>query len=591
MISVLRMLWPHVRRHRGALALAAMAMVGEVLTGLAAPWPLKFVFDSVLFRPDAAGKPQLRTSLSGHALVMLAVIGGAALTIALLDALFSYFDDRTTDVVAQRGIYELRRGLFSHFQRLTIAFHQDRDTRVGDLLSRLSGDIQALQDLAASGVSNIVTNGLTIVTMVGIMYWLDWRLASLAVAMTVPMYLMARHITTKMRHALRRARRQEGRVSAVLAESLTAIKLVQAFGLEEHENARLDGESRQSLDASLGAAKLQSILVPSLSMFSAVAVVSVTVYGGFLVVGGSITPGELLIFLSYLRSMQSPVRQLAKLSYAISKASAGVERINEAFTHEPRAEPARPRLLEDPVAGRVRFEGITFGYEPGAPVLSGIDLDVAAGQTVAIVGSTGSGKSTLMSLLPRFYDPWEGRVLIDDIDARELSLASLRSQIALVLQDSLIFRASIRENVAFGRPDATDSEIEAAAEAAGVGALVRRLEEGFDTVVSERGTSLSGGQKQCIGLARAMLKDAPIVILDEPTSSMDSITEKVVMEAYGRLATGRTTFVIAHRLATVRNADVVAVLDRGALVELGTPAKLMARKSRFAEFARTQALA
>jgi ATP-binding cassette subfamily B protein len=590
MISVLKILWPHVRRHHGALAVAALAMVGEVLTGLAAPWPLKFVFDSVLFSRDAAGKPRLRTALDGHALAVLAVVAGVALAIALLDGLFSYLDDRTTDIVAQRGIYELRRGLFSHLQRLTIAFHQDRDTRVGDLLARLSGDIQTLQDLAASGVSNIVTNGLTITAMVGVMYWLDWRLASLALALTAPMYLVARHTTTEMRHALRRARKQEGRVSAVLAESLTAIKLVQAFGLEDHEDARLDGESRKSLAAGLDAAKLQSRLVPSLSVFSAVSVISVTVYGSFLAVGRSITPGELLIFLNYLRSMQSPIRQVAKLSYAISKAGAGVERINDTFRHEPLAEPAHPRQLTAPVAGRVCFAGVSFGYVADAAVLSGIDLTVEAGQTVAVVGATGSGKSTLMSLLPRFYDPWEGRVLIDGIDVRELSLASLRSQVALVLQDSLIFRATIRENISFGRPDATDSEIEAAAEAAGVGALVRRLEDGFDSVVSERGTSLSGGQKQCIGLARAMLKNAPIVILDEPTSSMDSLTEQLVMEAFGRLAAGRTTFVIAHRLATVRNADVVAVLDGGALVELGAPAALLARDSRFAEFARTQAL-
>lgn len=589
MISVLKTLWPYLRRHRRSLIIAGVAMVGEVVTALATPWPLKIVFDSVLFIHSRAGKAQLRTVMDGHTIIILAAVAGAALLIALLDGLFSYLDDRTTDVVAQQSIYELRRGLFSHLQRLTIAFHQDRDTRLGDLLSRLSGDIQSLQDLAASGVSNVVTNGLTIAAMVGVMYWLNWRLATLAVALTVPMYIVARRTTTDMRHALRQARHQEGRVSAVLQESLTAIKLIQAFGLEEHENRRLEGESRKSLDASLDAAKLQSRLVPSVSVFSAIAVIAVTVYGVTLAVGRSITAGELLIFLGYLRNMQSPVRQLAKLSYSIGKASAGVERINETFRNEPLVE--SPRAIDvTGVAGRVQFNDVTFGYDPATPVLRGVNLTVEPGQVVALVGATGSGKTSLLSLLPRFYDPWQGQVIIDGDDVRDLSLRSLRAQIALVLQDSLIFRATIRENIAFGRPEASDDEIEAAAEAAGVGVFARFLEDGYDTVVSERGASLSGGQKQCIGLARAILKDAPIVILDEPTSSMDSLTEKLVMDGFARLAAGRTTFVIAHRLATVRNADVVAVLDHGQLVELGPPATLLRRDSLFAQFARTQAL-
>jgi ABC-type multidrug transport system fused ATPase/permease subunit len=378
-------------------------------------------------------------------------------------------------------------------------------------------------------------------------------------------------------------------VSAVLQESLTAIKLIQAFGLEDHESRRLEGESRKSLDASLDAAKLQSLLVPSVSMFSAVGLTAVTVYGVYLAVGRSITPGELLIFLGYLRNMQSPIRQLAKLSFAINKASAGVERIDDTFRNEPLVE--SPQAINvGAVAGNVEFSNVTFGYEPASPVLRGVNLTVEPGQVVALVGATGSGKTSLLSLLPRFYDPWEGSVAIDGHDVRDLSLRSLRAQISLVLQDSLIFRTTIRENIAFGRPEATDDEIEAAAEAAGVGVFAPLLEDGYDTIVSERGASLSGGQKQCIGLARAILKDAPIAILDEPTSSMDPLTEKLVMDGFARLSAGRTTFVIAHRLATVRNADLVAVLDHGQVIELGSPSALLERNGRFAEFARTQAL-
>ena len=588
MTAILATLWPYLRRHRRLLVLAAAAMAGEVVTALLMPWPLKFVFDSVLF-VQGDGK-QLRPRLGHHEVVLLVIISAAALAIALFDALFSYLDDRTTEVVAQRSIYELRRDLFSHLQRLSVAFHHHFDTQVGDLLARLSGDIQGLQDLASSGVSNLVTNGLTLVTMVGVMLWLDWRLALLAAVLTAPLLAVTRSTTLRMRLALRRARKQEGRVSAVLQESLSSIKLVQAYGREDYEEARLAGESSKSLEASLEAAILQARLSPAVTILSTLATVGVMLYGVVRVLDRSLTPGELLIFLGYLRSMQSPIRQLAKLSYQVGKASAGVERLNETFAVVPQVVERPDAKSIESVRGHIRFDHVTFGYLDGHAVLSDVSVEARAGQTIAIVGNTGAGKSTLLSLLPRFYDPWQGAITIDDVDVRDVTLASLRAQMSLVLQDSLIFRSTIRDNIAYGRPDASDEEIEAAAEAAGVGVIVQRLEQGYDAVVSERGSSLSGGEKQCVGIARAMLKAAPIVLLDEPTSSMDSFTERLVMQGLSRLMEGRTAFVIAHRLATVRNADLVVVMTDGRVVEVGSPAELLAGDSVFAELARTQAL-
>jgi ATP-binding cassette subfamily B protein/subfamily B ATP-binding cassette protein MsbA len=588
--DIVRILRPYLRHHRRLLLIAAGAMVGEVVTAILMPWPLKFVFDNVLFEKGAGGKPLLRQDLGGHGLLLLVLLSVAAIAIALFDALFSYVDDRTTEVVAQRSVFELRRDLFCHLQRLSVAFHQHLDTRVGDLLARLSGDIQALQDLASAGVSNLITNGLTLLAMLGVMLWIDWRLALLSAVLTTPLLVVARKTTLQMRLALRQARRQEGQVSAVLQESLTAIKLVQAYGREELEEARLQGASAKSLEASLEAAVLQARLNPSITVLSTIATVGVTLYGVFLVVGKSITPGDLLIFLGYLRGMQSPIRQLAKLSYQLGKATAGVERLNQVFAEVPQVV-ERPGAKEvRSVTGHIVFDHVSFGYSLARTVLDDVSLEASPGETVAIVGNTGAGKSTLVSLLPRFYDPTTGRVLIDGTDVRDLTLASLRAQIALVLQDSLIFRASVRENIAFGCPDASDDDIEAAAEAAGVGVIARRLPDGYDTVISERGTSLSGGEKQCIGIARAMLKAAPIVVLDEPTSSMDSFTERLVMDGLERLIEGRTTFVIAHRLATVRNADLVAVVQEGRLVETGTPAQLLAGDTIFAALARTQTL-
>ncbi|GAC1371152.1 MAG: ABC transporter ATP-binding protein [Actinomycetota bacterium] len=589
MIAVLRSLWPYLRRHRAWLALAMGAMLGEVVTGLLAPWPLKYVVDSVVFIHTPAGR-QVRTSLDAHALHLLILISVAALAIALLDGVFTYLDDRVTTLVSQVGVYELRRSLFTHLQRLSMAFHQHFDTQVGDLLSRLSGDIQALQDVASSGFSNLITNGLGLLTSVGVMLWLDWRLALVAVLFIVPMYLIAQRSLVKMRLALRTARRQEGKVSAVLQESLSSVKLVQAYGREAHEERRLATESTKSLEASLEAAALQSRLGPMVGWLSSLAMVAVTAFGVVLLVHRSITPGELLIFLGYVRGMSSPIRQLAKVSFGISKAAAGVERLDEAFARVPTVVELPTARELSGVAGSVRFENVSFGYGPEREIIKGVSLEVSPGQVVAIVGATGGGKSTLLSLLPRFFDPTVGRVLIDGVDVKEFTLASLRANISLVLQDSLIFRASLRENIAYGRPDAPFEEIEAAAIAASVDLIAQRLPDGYDTIVSERGSSLSGGEKQRIGIARALLKEAPIVILDEPTSSMDSLTERLVMQSLQKLLVGRTAFMIAHRLSTIRSVDLVAVLVDGRFVEVGPPDELLRRGGAFAELAQAQGM-
>jgi ATP-binding cassette, subfamily B, bacterial len=589
-LEILRAMWPYLRPYRRTLALALAAMVGETITALLAPWPLKFVFDRVLLVHHAHGQAHLRISLGGQQWVLLAVITAAAIVIAIVDALLTYFDTQLSEVASQKAVYELRRALFGHLQRLSIAYHHSAETRLGDLLSRLSGDIGALQDLAADGISNIVTNGLTLVSMIAVLVWLDWPMALAAIVLTLPMALYARRNTIVMREAMRQARRQEGRVAAVLQESLSYVKLVQAYNREEHESSRLTEASDHSLSANIRAATLLARLTPSVTLMSTVGYSLLIVLGVDRVVTDHLTPGELLVLLSYVRSTQSPIRQLAKLSYSVSKAGASLERIHEVLSVEPTVldrPGAAPLTIEEPAT--VNFREVTFGYASGRPVLHQVSLDADPGQLVALVGATGSGKSTLLSLLPRFYDPWSGAVLIDGHDVREFTLASLRSNVAVVLQDSLIFRTTVLENIAYGRPDATREEIIAAAEAAGVSVIAARLEDGYDTVVSERGASLSGGEKQCIGIARALLKDAPIVVLDEPTSAMDAHTERLVMNGVERLLASRTGFIIAHRLSTVMKAHLVAVLHDGRVIESGRPATLLDDpSSHFAGLARAQ---
>ena len=590
MIQILRALWPYLRPYRRWLYLALAAMVGETITGLLAPWPLKFVFDRILLVHRHGGDAQLRVRMDSSQWTLLAIIMAAAVGIAVVDSVLSYYDTRLSEVASQRAVYELRRTLFGHLQRLSVAFHQSVDTRLGDLLSRLSGDVGALQDLAAEGVSNVVTNGLTLISMAVVLFWLDWRMAVAAAVLTVPMALYTRANTRIMRQALRAARRQEGHVSAVLQESLSYVKLVQAYGREEHEASRLTEASDRSLAANIKAATLLARLTPSVSLMSTVGYALLVVLGVDRVVGGHVTPGELLVLLSYVRSTQSPIRQLAKLSYSVSKAGAGLERIREVLELQPtiREYPGAATLrVTGPVA--VSFRGVTFGYAPNRPVLDDVTLHVEPGELVAVVGATGSGKSTLLSLLPRFYDPWVGSIEIAGHDVRGLTLSSLRASVSLVLQDSLIFRTTVLDNIAYGRPDASWPEVIAAAEASGAAMVAARLEDGYYTIVSERGASLSGGEKQCIGIARAILKNAPIVVLDEPTSAMDAHTERLVMDGMDRLLQNRTGFMIAHRLATVMKADRVIVLEEGTIFESGPPSRLLAdRHSRFAALARAQ---
>lgn len=584
-------MWPYLRPHRKTLAVAGLAMIGETVTALLAPWPLKYVFDRILV-VSHHGRRAVLTHLGGSQWELLAAVTAVAVLIAAADAALTYFDTQLSEVASQKAVYELRRTVFGHLQRLSVAFHQSPDTRLGDLLSRLSGDIGALQDLAADGISNVVTNGVTLAAMAAIMFWLDWPMGLAAVAFTVPTALYTRRNTMTMRQAMKTARRQEGRVSAVLQESLSYVKLVQAYGREELEHSRLTEASDRSLEANIKAATLLARLAPSVSFMSAVGYALLVVLGADRVVNGHISPGELLVVLSYARSTQSPIRQLAKLSYSISKAGASLERLREVLGMEPTVT-NRPGAVElrPERAPAVAFRQVGFSYQEGRPVLNGVSFDVAPGELIAVVGHTGSGKSTLLSMLPRFYDPDAGAVLIDGQDIRAFSLESLRANIALVLQDSLIFRTTILENIAYGRPDATPAEIVAAAEAAGVGLVAARMEDGYQTVVSERGASLSGGEKQCIGVARALLKDSPIVILDEPTSAMDASTERLVMGGITRLIQGRTAFIIAHRLTTVLKADRVVVMEEGRIVEAGRPADLLAdERSRFAQLALSQFL-
>ena len=588
MRTAITLLRPYVSGYRARLALALAAMFGEVATALLMPVPIQRAIDLLVSAFRHAGSHARTATLSTSQYEQLILLTGALLAIALFDALFTYVDSSNSARVGQRTVTDLRRALYSHIQRLSLSFHHSTETRGGDLQLRLSGDVANVQGLISSVAGSLVTNAGTAVLMLGALVLLDWRLGAIVILGSIPVYLLSRHYRIKVRVAVRAARKQDGRVSAMLAETLSAAQLVQVLGREEHEAERLVDATEEGLSYGIQASEAQARVEPAVTLVTSAVTALTLLVAALLVVRGSLSIGLLTLALAYTRGTFSSMRQLAKLPIQVQRAAVSADRLAEVFALAPEVrDPVRPsRLSPGPLS--VEFDSVTFGYAPGRPVLNEFTWLVEPGSVVALVGPTGAGKSSALALVPRLYDVWEGAVRLGGRDVRDVRLAHLRSSVTLVLQESLLFRNTVWNNIAYGRPDAAKDDVMAAAEAAGVLTFVDELDGGFETIVSERGSTLSGGQKQCIALARAMLRRAPIVIMDEPTSSMDAATEQLVIRGIGRLIEGRTAIVIAHRLSTIRGADVVAVMEDGRLVQLGSPAQLLEQEGLFAYLSQIQ---
>jgi ATP-binding cassette subfamily B protein/subfamily B ATP-binding cassette protein MsbA len=588
MNAAIRLLGPYVKPYRRALGISLAAMIGEIFTALLLPVPVQRMVDTLVRTLSSrSGSHATFTDVAPH-LPVLGALSGIFLGIALLDGVFTYLDQRGTARVAQQALTDLRYALFDHLQRLSLSFHHDKDTRLGELQTRLSGDVSNLQDVLASQLSVVVTGFGTATFMIGALVWLDWRVGLAVILGSIPVYLIARHSSKQLRRAVRDARRQEGEVTAILAESLSAAKLVQVLGRESHEKRRLVSAASQELAFGLRAASLQARFQPLLGFSTALLTALALLIASLLVLQRRLTVGELTLVLVYTRAALASVRQVAKLPLQAQKAATAAERIGATFARVPTVrEPSVPqRLSAGPLD--VSFDGVVFGYVSDRPVINGVSWHIRAGSTVALVGPTGAGKSTLLSLVPRLYDPWQGSIRLGGVDVMQIAFRELRAAVTLVLQESLLFRDTLWNNIAYGRPEATSSEILAAAVAAGVNTFVDDLENGYKTVISERGQTLSGGQKQCVAIARALLRRAPIVIMDEPTSNMDSVTEQLVIEGMKRLVSEATAIVIAHRLSTIRHATRVAILERGRIVQEGTPAQLLREQGLYARLSRYQ---
>jgi ATP-binding cassette subfamily B protein/subfamily B ATP-binding cassette protein MsbA len=584
--TVWSLLRPYLRGHRLRLSVALAAMVCEVVTAMLLPVPVQSAVDLLVKAFRHAGDHARVPTLDAAQTQQLILLAGALVVIAVLDAGFSYLDSSNSTRVAQTAVTELRRALYNHLQRLSLSFHHARDTRIGDLQLRLDGDVTNLQNLIASVVSSMVTSAGTAVFMLVALVLLDWRLGAIVIAGSVPVYMLSRHYRRKVRLAVREARKREGHVSAMVVETLSAAKLVHVLGREEHEAGRLADATEAGLVYNLQAGEAQARLLPAVTLMTSGVTALTLLVSALLVVEGSLSLGLLTLALAYTRGTLSSMRQLAKLPVQTQRAVVSAERLAETFAQGTEVrDPAVPRALpQGPLD--VEFDHVTFGYLDGRPVLRDLTWRIEAGSAVALVGPTGAGKTTALALVPRLYDVWSGAVRLGGLDVREVAQADLRSKVTLILQESLLFRDTVWNNIAYGRPDASADEVLAAAEAAGVLSFADTLEQGLQTMVSERGSTLSGGQRQCIALARAMMRNAPVVIMDEPTSSMDTVTEQLVIRGIGRLVAGRTAIVIAHRLSTIRDADVVAVVEGGRLVEVGPPDRLLSENGLFAKLSR-----
>jgi ATP-binding cassette, subfamily B, bacterial len=564
-----------LRPHLKLLVIGFLAVLGEGVANLLEPWPLKVVLDNVLKSKPTQGwlNNWILWTFGNDQLGVLKFAALAVLVIAIVGAGCSYVEKYVTTSVGQWVTHDLRRTLYSHIQRLSLSYHDHKQT--GDLISRVTGDIDAIQSFIVSGLLDAMINSITLLGMLGVMLYLNWRFTLIALSVAPFLFLVVFSYTRRIKKASREVRKKEGEIVSVMQEVLSSIHVVKAFAREDYEQKRLEEESLEGVEIGLRARSLKAKLAPLVEVIVAVGTCLVLWFGASMVLSGALSAGSLVLFIWYLGKMYKPMQQLSKMTDAYSKAVVGYERIREIFDTDNEVKDLPGARRAPQFKGGIEFDRVSFGYEPATLVLKDVNFQIEPGQVVAVVGPTGAGKSTIISLIPRFYDPTSGVVKIDGQDVRRFKQKSLRQQISFVLQETLLFHGPIWNNIAYGKPEATRAEILRAAEMANAHEFIEKLPDGYNTILGERGVTLSGGQRQRIAIARAVIRNTPILILDEPSSGLDAASEKLVFEALDRLMEGKTSIVIAHRLATIRRANCIFVLDGGAIVERGTHEELM----------------
>jgi ATP-binding cassette subfamily B protein len=571
---VLRHFGPEVKRQRALVATSAAALLVEVLLRLLEPWPLKVVFDHLLgVHP---GRHPLPTALAGlPPMTLLLAAVGAVVALGALRAVAAYFTAVGFALVGNRVLTDVRQKLYQHLQELSLSFHARSGS--GELVVRVIGDVGLLKDVAVTALLPLLASLLVLLGMASVMLWLDLRLGLLALALLPLFAVSTLRLSREIHDAARLQRQREGSMAARVAESMSGVNTVKSLGLERAFSGMFARDSVRSLGEGVRGTRLEAKLERSADLLTALATALVLGYGTHLALRQAITPGDLLVFLSYLKTAFRPVRDFAKYAGRLAKATAAGERVVDLLERVPDVTDHPGAVPAPALRGAVRLEGVSFAYDPGHPVLHDISMEVAPGQRVAVVGPSGSGKSTLVGMLLRLHDPTTGRVLLDGRDLRDYTLASVRAQVTVVLQEALLFRGTVRDNISYGVSGATEEQIVAAARVAGADGFIGTLPQGYETVVGERGVTLSTGQRQRIAIARAALRRAPLIILDEPTTGLDVENQHHVTQALARLAAGCTTFLVTHDLALAATADWIVHLEDGRIVAQGPPEQLAAR--------------
>ena len=564
------------------MSLALVAVLGETITDLLDPWPLKIIVDNLLqSKPLPPWLAGIVSHLGQNKLAVLNFAVLAVAIIAIVGAVSSYTEKYLTTSVGQWVMHDLRRSLYQHIHHLSLAEHDEK--RTGDLISRVTSDIEAVQDFISSAMLGMLVNALTIAGMVAWMFYHNARFALIALSIVPALFLVVWILTKRIKKASRAVRQKEGELANIVQEVFTSIRVVKAFAREDYEQDRFEKQSLENVDTALQARSIKAKLSPMVEVLAAVGTCLVLGYGARMALAGQLSAGDLILYLAYLSKMYKPMRDLSKMGDTVSKAAVSYERIQEVLNSVSRVRDLPRARRASAFKGKMEFDRVSFGYSPDHPILNEISFQIEPGQVAAFVGPSGAGKSTIISLIPRFYDPTSGQVKVDGSDVRQYTLQSLREQMSFVLQDTVLFHDPLWQNIAYGKPEAQRAEIIRAAELANAHEFIEKMPEGYDTMVGERGVSLSGGQRQRIAIARAIIRNTPILLLDEPTSGLDAASEQAVFEALERLMEGKTCVVIAHHLATIQRADVIFVMKDFQIAERGTHTELLAAGGLYSE--------
>ena len=584
LIGLTRAFWPQIRERGHLIVLSGLALLCAVGARLLEPWPLKLIFDWIIVPSDPDPIPENAFLL--HTLdpvsdvgMLLAILAVTFIAIAGIRVLSEYLASVGMALAATRIVTDIRARMFGHLQRLSLRFHHK--AKSGDLITRFTYDMERLRDTAVTALLPLVANLLTIVLMFGVMFWFNWQLALIPLIVMPFFYLSSIRTGSRIQSVVREHRKRDGALAATAAEAIGAIKLVQALDLGALQEKAFARQNKKSLKQGAKAQRLAAALERKVEFILAIATALVLWHGVHLVIAGAITPGTLILFITYLKFVFRPMRQVAKYVTKISRATASGERVLEILETAPEIKD-RPGAIKAPrFQGHIQFENVSFGYDENKPILSDISFHVSPGERVALVGSSGSGKSTIISLLLRLYDPQAGRILIDGQDILDLKVDSVRRQIGVVLQESLLFGVSIRDNISYGGLDADQQAVESAARLANAHMFINDLEDGYDTVIGERGATLSGGQLQRIAIARAAIREAPIMILDEPALGLDNVNRREVTAALERNMQGKSVIMVTHDLLESRKFDRIVVVEKGSVIEQGTHDALMKRRGPY----------